>query len=113
MGKIEICGVVGDKAYGNWTFIEQGGGKVASCVVVQDVKNPENYQFYAFHDKNKLDRMMIEIFKNIKCPYTGNHFVGNLQHWYILPDYWGNPSKFGVDPNELRVVDERYGVSKG
>lgn len=84
-GKIEILGVVDDKAYGNYTFIEQGGGKVASAVVVQDVKNPENYQFYAFHSKEKLDKMMIEILSH---PTGYKAFRGNLNHWYKLPEIY-------------------------
>jgi len=81
-GKIEICGVIDNTTYGNFTFIEQGGGKVASAVVVQDVANPENYQFYAFHSKDKLDKMMIEIVSN---PVSYKP-AKNPERWYLCPD---------------------------
>jgi len=88
-GAIFIFGFDSDKAYGNYIFIEQGGGKVASAVVVQDVANPENYQFYAFHSKDKLDKMMTEIIKDGKPAVTkhGQEFLKKYSNsWYMIPE---------------------------
>ena len=76
-GAIIIMGKSNDLVIGNFTFIEEGGGKVASCVGTYNFNNPENRQFHAFHDKNKLDKMMIDgVFEG--CSYA--------KLWYLIPD---------------------------
>ena len=50
--------------------------------MVQDSKNPENYQFYAFHSKDKLDKMMIEILSHPTC-YKPDP---DPKTWYKIPD---------------------------
>lgn len=92
-GLILIRGLSGNNAYFNATFIEQGGGKVASFVAVHPkVNDLKRYwkeykkykvdcEIYAFHDKNKLDKMMIEIFS-----HPEKWKAKNPEKWYTTPD---------------------------
>ncbi len=66
-GALFIIGALGDKAYASLTFIERGGGKVASFLYIRDLKDPRNYSRYAFHSNQKemLDNMMQTIFNAI------------------------------------------------
>ena len=81
-GALFIRGASGDKAYANFTFIERGGGKVASFVYVQDLNDPEKYNHYAFHSKEKLDKMWIEIVSK----YNKGKLGLRNEEWYKIPD---------------------------
>jgi len=81
-GAIFIEGFDNGMIYFNASLIEEGGGKVVSCVIVQDPNNPENHQIYAFHSKDKLDKMMIEILSNP----TGYKPDPDPKTWYKIPD---------------------------
>ena len=61
-----IEGASGNKAYGSYTFVEQGG-KIVSFVYVQDLKDRNKYNCYAFYSDQKemLDNMMRTIFNAI------------------------------------------------
>ncbi len=81
-GAIIIVGKSNDLVVGNFTFVEEGCGKVASCVGTYNFNNPENHEFYAFHSKDKLDKMMIEILSNP----TGYKPDPDPKTWYKIPD---------------------------
>ena len=88
-GVLDVIGPSGNKAYANFTFIERGGGKVASFVYVQDLNDPENYERYAFHSKEKLNKMWIEITSahNIsKVKLLGHKLGVKPEEWYKIPD---------------------------
>ncbi len=90
-GALFIEGASGDKAYGSYTFIERGGGKVASFVYVQDLNDPKNYEHYAFHSKEKLDKMWIEIASTHKGRKPHGDYIPlklelRPEEWYKIPD---------------------------
>ena len=93
-GVLFIPGVSEDNAYASFTFIEQGGGKVASFVYEISLNNNfEKHNRYAFHSKEKLDRMWVEI--------ASAHNISEI------PDDFGG--KFGVKPEEwYRIPDVAY-----
>jgi len=89
-GLILIRGPSGNNAYFNATFIEEGGGKVASFVAVHpkvdDLKRywkeydkyKVDYKIYAFHSKDKLDKMMLGVLEGSSAK--------NPHLWYLIPD---------------------------
>ena len=85
IGAIVIVGKVGDMGIANYTFIAEGGGTVASCVATLD---PNNCEFYAFHSKDKLDEMMIEMLSNFEGykNYFKDFRFTHPEKWRDLPD---------------------------